>query len=759
MKRTLVRILQAVLPLVLLGLAGLAAVTMIRNRPVVETRPPEIAPPGVRVHVVALEDVALAVTSEGTVRPRTESELVPEVSGRVMSVAPSFAEGGFFEAGDVLVTVDPFDYEQAVVAARAQLAQSRLRLAEEEAEAEVAQREWDSLGQGDPRELTLRKPQLDDARAAVAAAEAGLVRAERDLERARITAPYAGRVRRKGVDVGQFVTMGSSVATIYAVDRAEIRLPLPDNELAYLNLPLAYRGGENRQGPGVTLRSTFAGETHAWNGRIVRTESEIDPVSRMVHVVAEVDDPYRPGPDPDRPPLAVGMYVDAEIEGRRFRQIAVVPRSGLRGRSQVMVVDGEGRLRFRDVELLRMTADSIYVRSGLANGERVVISTLDSPTDGMQVQVTNPGPDLLAERAPDGAAGASPAAGPAPPAPAPAPASPAGMPPAAPAAPGATPSPAGPPPAAPPAPARPPAPAGPPALAGPPAPAAPAAARAAQAPVPRPPLSQRPLRRVAAPPAPATEAPVQDARAVAVLPFTDISEQAADADLGATLAEGVSAEIGSIDTVTVAPAVTGANWVVGGAVEQLDDAVQVTARIVETRAGSIVRTVRVDGAASELARLQQATARAVARSLADALNLTAAAAGTPRAPAAGTPAGRAAPAPAMAAATVQVRPFANLSQAPADEMLAREVGEAVVAQLSRTGTFTVVGSEDAARWIVAGGIQRVGNLLRITARLVDAREGSVVRAVKVDGSIEELMRLQDEVALAMSSGVREAAGD
>ena len=740
MKRTLVRILQAVLPLALLGLAGLAAVTMIRNRPVVETRPPEIAPPGVRVHVVALEDVALSVTSEGTVRPRTESELVPEVSGRVMSVAPSFAEGGFFEAGDVLVTIDPFDYEQAVVAARAQLAQSRLRLAEEEAEAEVAQREWDSLGEGDPRELTLRKPQLDDARAAVAAAEASLVRAERDLERARITAPYAGRVRRKGVDVGQFVTMGSSVATIYAVDRAEIRLPLPDNELAYLNLPLSYRGAANRQGPGVTLRSTFAGETHAWNGRIVRTESEIDPVSRMVHVVAEVDDPYRPGPVPNRPPLAVGMYVDAEIEGRRFGQIAVVPRSGLRGRSQVMVVDGENRLRFRDVELLRMTAGSIYVRTGLANGERVVVSTLDSPTDGMLVQVANPAPNLLAELAPD-AAGASPPVGPVPSAPAPA--RPAAMPPAPTAA---TPAPVGPPaPAATPPAAA----AATPARTVPPVPAAPARATAARTPPPRPPLSQRALRRVPARPAPAADAPLRDTRAVAVLPFTDISEQAADADLGATLAEGISEEIGSIDTVTVAPAVAGANWVVGGAVEQLADAVQVTARIVETRAGSIVRTVRVDGAASELARLQQATARAVARSLADALNVTAGTR-TADAPAA---------APAMAAAAVQVRPFANLSQAPADDTLAREVGEAVIAHLGRMGTFTVVDSEAAARWIVAGGIQRVGDLVRITARLVDAREGSVVRAVKVDGSIEELMRLQDEVASAMTSGVRDATGN
>ena len=718
MKRTLIRILQALLPLALLGIAGLAAVTMIRNRPVVETRPPEIAPPGVRVHVVALEDVELSVRSEGTVRPRTESELVPEVSGRVMSIAPSFAEGGFFEAGDVLITIDPFDYEQAVVSARAQLAQSRLRLAEEEAEAEVAQREWDSLGQGDPRALTLREPQLDDARAAVAAAEASLVRAERDLERARITAPYAGRVRRKSVDVGQVVTVGNSVATIYAVDRAEIRLPLPDNELAYLHLPLSYRGAENRQGPGVTLRSTFAGETHAWTGRIVRTESEIDPVSRMVHVVAEVEDPYRPWPDLDRPPLAVGMYVDAEIEGRRFRQIAVVPRSGLRGRSQVMVVDGESRLSFRDIEILRMTAESIYVRAGLANGERVVVSTLDSPTDGMQVQVTNPAPDMLAERTPDGAAGAPP---PATPTAAAAPAAPGPSPAATPAATAATAAPAAP--------------------AAPPVPAAPVGARALRAPAVRPPLSQRAFPRRTEPPAPAAPAPVPDVRAVAVLPFTDISEQAADGDLGATLAEGVSDEIGSIDTVTVASSVAGANWVVGGAVQQLEDAVQVTARIVETRAGSIVRTVRVDGAASELPRLRQATARAVARSLADALNVTAA----------GTPA-----APAPAAAAVQVRPFANLSQAPADDTLAREVGEAVVAHLGRTGTFTVVDSEDAARWIVAGGIQRVGDLIRITARLVDVREGSVVRAVKVDGAIEELMRLQDEVASAMSSGVREA---
>ena len=398
MNRVLIRILQIVLPMAVLAVAGFAAVLLVRSRPPVETQPPLFEPPGVRVHEVTARNVPMTVISQGTVGPRTESQLVPEITGRVIRVAPSFAEGGFFEAGDVLVEIDPFDYQQAVVSARSQLAQARLQLAQEEAEAEVALREWEELGRGDPRALTLREPQLDDARASVAAAVANLERSERDLERAEIVAPYAGRIRVKNVDVGQFVTVGTTVATIYAVDLAEVRLPLPDEELAYLNLPLSYRGGENQPTPQVTLRATFAGEMHEWEGRIVRTESEIDPVSRMVHVVAQVADPYAPGPNPNRPPLAVGMYVEAEIEGRTVRDVAVVPRAALRGRDQVLVVDAADKLVFRDVDILRATNDSIFVRDGLAEGELVVVSPLDAPTDGMQVQLADADPSLLARR-------------------------------------------------------------------------------------------------------------------------------------------------------------------------------------------------------------------------------------------------------------------------------------------------------------------------------------------------------------------------
>ena len=387
MSRLPIRILQVLLPFALVGGAGLAAYLMYLNRPPVEIQTPVIEPPGVRVQAVAFETLRLTVSSQGTVQPRTTSQLVPEISGPIIEVAESFAVGGFFEAGDVLLKIDPYDYQQAIIAARSQLAQVRLRLAQELAEAEVARREWAELGRGDASALTLRQPQVEDARAAVAAAEAALDRATRDLGRAEITAPYAGRVQSKSVDIGQFISRGNAVAQIYAIDSAEIRLPLPDEELAYVDIALSYRGAEQGAGPRVTVSANFAGRQHTWQGRIVRTESEIDPVSRMVHVVAAVDDPYSPGNNPSRPPLAAGMFVEAEIEGRTVRDVVVLPWAALRGGDRVLIVDESNRLRYRDVEILRSTSDAVLVRGGLAEGELVCISPLDAVTDGMAVRV------------------------------------------------------------------------------------------------------------------------------------------------------------------------------------------------------------------------------------------------------------------------------------------------------------------------------------------------------------------------------------
>ena len=396
MSRIPIRILRIVLPiLVVSGAAGIAYV-MYLNRPPVETRVPVVEPPSVRIQRVTFESVALTVSSQGSVQPRTSSQLVPEISGPVIEVAPSFAVGGFFEAGDVLLKIDPYDYQQAVITGRAQLAEAQLRVAQEEAEAEVARREWQELGRGDASALTLRQPQVDEARAAVASAEAALDRAARDLERAEIKAPYAGRVQSKDVDIGQFVNKGTAVARIYAVDSAEIRLPLPDEELAYLNVQMSYRNGDRQSGPPVTISSAFGGREHTWQGRIVRTESEIDSVSRMVHVVAEVRDPYAASGDPSRPPLASGMFVEADIQGRTVDDVVILPWSALRGRDQVLVVDDNNQLRFRPVEILRSTSEEVLVSGGLAEGEAVCISALDTVTDGMLVRVIDDDPGIAA---------------------------------------------------------------------------------------------------------------------------------------------------------------------------------------------------------------------------------------------------------------------------------------------------------------------------------------------------------------------------
>lgn len=389
MNRRVSSIVKVVLPIAVVLVAALGARTMIALRPEAPTRPPTTVVPLVRYVEVELTDLPLSVTSQGTVNPRTESQLVPEVSGRIIEVSPSFAAGGFFEAGDVLLRIDPHDYEQALVQREAEVTAAQLGIVQEEAEAEVAQWGWDRIGTGQARALTLREPQIASAKAGLAAAEANLETAKRNVERTEVRAPYAGRVRDKSVDVGQFVTVGTPLARIYAVDSAEIRLPLPDEELAFLDLPLNYRGESGRvRGPRVTLRADFAGRVHEWEGRLVRTEGEIDPMTRMVHVVAEVKNPYGRGPDPTRPPLAAGMFVEADIEGRVVKGVASLPRAALRGTSQVLIVDADDRLRFRDVEVLRATTDRIIVSAGLEGGERVNLSPLEAVSDGMRVRTT-----------------------------------------------------------------------------------------------------------------------------------------------------------------------------------------------------------------------------------------------------------------------------------------------------------------------------------------------------------------------------------
>jgi RND family efflux transporter MFP subunit len=376
---------KIVFPIVVLLLACLGAFGLVASAPSVENVTPERSIPAVRIRNPQPQDLRLIVRSQGTVAPRTESALVPEVSGRVVWVSQSLVSGGFFDEGEPLLRIDRRSYEMAVARARAALSRA-------ESEFDFATSEL-KRQQGLSARKVASTAQLSQARrtkqvteATVAETRVALEQAEWDLDRTEIVAPFAGRVRKENVDVGQVVSHGAAMGMIYATDHAEIRLPVPDHQLAFLRLP-RLRDTEPEDRPKVLLRATFAGRKHEWQGTVVRTEGEIDPRSRMVHVVARVDDPYGVlADDADRSPLAVGLFVHAEIEGTIAESVIVVPRYAMRNDHQILVVDREDRLRTREVEVLRFDGSDVLIQGSLAPGERICVSPMQVVVEGMRVQ-------------------------------------------------------------------------------------------------------------------------------------------------------------------------------------------------------------------------------------------------------------------------------------------------------------------------------------------------------------------------------------
>jgi RND family efflux transporter MFP subunit len=354
---------------------------------------PAVAPRVVSSQVVHESNKRIDVTTHGTVAPRTEISVVAQVSGSVTSISDSLENGGFFAAQAVLVQLDDRDYRHEVTRVEAVVAQASLRVTLEEAEALVAAREWEEVGKGVASPLTLRVPQVQEAKAALAAAKASLATANLALERTTIRAPFAGRVRAKSVDVGQFVATGTRLARIYAVDFAEVRLPLHDSKLRYLDLPLTSGGvRSNGEGVAVTLRARFAQRIQEWTGTIVRTEGEVDPKSRMIHAIARVADPYSRDGDAGRPPLSVGMFVEAVIHGKTFENVIEIPRDAVRDGNEVLVIDENNKMFRRKIQPLHRGERSVVVEKGLEEGERICLSAIGVFVKGMKVELAEEQP-------------------------------------------------------------------------------------------------------------------------------------------------------------------------------------------------------------------------------------------------------------------------------------------------------------------------------------------------------------------------------
>ena len=381
----LIKLFKRSLPIWILG-GGIAIIyIMVLTQP--ETGQVNPPAPVLKVDAVRLQpqNHRVIIESQGVVSARTESTLIPEVSGQVISVSPNFREGGFFHEGDVLLEIDPSDYLAAVTISEANLAEARLRLAEEEAAAQQAQEDWQRLGIGElPSNLVLREPQLALARANVAASEARVKQARRDLSKTKIMAPFEGRVLEQSVDVGQVVSPGTALAKIYAVDYAEIRLPLTTEEYAYLDLPPFVRGetAPELDNP-VTLETRFGQETMTWEGRIVRVEGAVDIRSRQIYVVAQVDDPY----GPDHPePLKVGLFVEAKISGKSLDSVYVLPRVALREGAYILTIDEANSIRRKKIDPLWTSAEVVVFQDErIKPGTLVSLTQMTLAIDGMEV--------------------------------------------------------------------------------------------------------------------------------------------------------------------------------------------------------------------------------------------------------------------------------------------------------------------------------------------------------------------------------------
>jgi len=393
MRKAAKNVLHVLITLALIAGGVVGFVLLTASRSELERTKPPTPKPAVQVLRVKSGPLPVKVYGEGTVRPLRQIQLVPQVGGKVIFVSPSLVDGGEFKQEDVLLRIDPVDYRLAVTLATARVkdAESKLKVAVEEAAA--AKEEWRLLNPGDdgstakPPALVAKEPQLAAARAKLAGDIADLKKAQLNLQRTEIGAPFDGRVSAESVDIGQYVRSGESVATLFSTEAAEIVVPLEDESVFWIDVP-GFTTDE-RPGADVIVSARFAGRDVRWQGRVVRAEGKLDERTRLVEVVVRVESPYA-----TRPPLVSGLFVTVEIIGKRLEQAAIIPRSALRGDGTVWIVDQQGRLSFRKVKVARLTADTALIESGLKNGDLVVTSGLKAVTEGMQVRFSPPGKEI-----------------------------------------------------------------------------------------------------------------------------------------------------------------------------------------------------------------------------------------------------------------------------------------------------------------------------------------------------------------------------
>ncbi len=376
---------QLFIPLVILvlGVTSYAIFSSMKKPP--EEKEKVDTTPIVTIKPVSVASMILEVGSYGVVKPKYETELVAQVSGQIVELSDTFVRGGLVKKGELLARIDPNDYAAALIDAEANMASARALLETEQAHSKVAEREWKRISGREPTELSLRKPQLAQEKARVKAAQAAVLRAERNVERTEIRVPYDAIIEGRNIGLGSFVGVGSKIGKLSGTDIAEVRLPVADNQLKFL-----VNYGDSAL---VVLSGSFAGQEAQWQAQIARSEGVVDNTSRMTYLVAEISDPYQLEQDENitNTPLRFGSYVTASIQGIELAKATSIPRH-LIVNNRVAILDTDSKLHYTDVQIIRQDGANVIINQGIQDGDRIIISALDYPVDGMQLVLSETDP-------------------------------------------------------------------------------------------------------------------------------------------------------------------------------------------------------------------------------------------------------------------------------------------------------------------------------------------------------------------------------
>lgn len=382
-------LIQALLAIVIVGVGIAGAVIFIKLKNPPQRKVQGVQAPLVEVVQLRSKDIQMMVQGYGTVNPKVEVDIIPEVAGKVVSIHPELIVGGLIHANQTILRIDPRDYELAVRQAEAAVADARVKLETEQAEAEVARTEWRQLHPDtEPTSsLVLREPQIRKAKAMLDSSEAQLATAKLRLERTSLSLPFDALITTENVDIGQYVVMGQSLARAYGTDSVEIEVPLKDSELAWFDVfeNSIFSDGDPDSTKGIPAEviADFAGAEHTWEGYVVRTTGQVDRTSRMISVVVEVQEPF--DALNGRPPLLPGVFAEVLIQGNTLRNAVAVPRDAIREGNQMWVVNGN-HLAIEPLKIVRVDKNFAYVVSDALDEVNVVISSLDVVVDGMEVR-------------------------------------------------------------------------------------------------------------------------------------------------------------------------------------------------------------------------------------------------------------------------------------------------------------------------------------------------------------------------------------